>query len=143
MKQFLFRNVAVTCGHLIFINTSIGNAVVGAIGGIFNIINWILAQTSRRLLVSIDRDRYEHTASTIEQRNDLVELELLKAVSKVKEDAVAGRVWTSSHTMALNKIGSALHVQCGWEPARIHGYLRQVVESIPGMTYYAGEELDG
>lgn len=142
MKQFFFRNVAVTCGNLIYVNTSIGNVIVGVIGGVFGVVNWILAWTSRNLLLAIDKDRYEHAASTMEQRDDLIELELLKAVSQVKEDAISGRVWTSSHTLALNKIGSALHMQCGWEPARIHGYLRQVVESIPGMSYYGGDDFD-
>lgn len=142
MKQFFFGNVAVTFGNLIYLNTLIGNTIVGIIGGLFGSVNFGLAWVSRKLLIAIDKNRYEYTTSTLEQRSDLIELELLKAASKVKEDAISGRVWTSSHTLALNKIGSALHLQCGWEPARIHGYLRQVVESIPGMNYYAGDEFE-
>lgn len=142
MKQFFFGNVAVTFGNLIYLNTLVGNTITGIIGGLFGSVNFGLAWISRRLLIAIDKNRYEYTTSTLEQRSDLIELELLKAASKVKEDAISGRVWTSSHTLALNKIGSALHLQCGWEPARIHGYLRQVVESIPGMNYYAGDEFE-
>lgn len=142
MKQFFFGNVAVTFGNLIYLNTLVGNTIVGIIGGLFGSVNFALAWISRKLLIAIDKNRYEYTTSTLEQRSDLIELELLKAASKVKEDAISGRVWTSSHTLALNKIGSALHLQCGWEPARIHGYLRQVVESIPGMNYYAGDEFE-
>lgn len=142
MKQFFFGNIAVTFGNLIYLNTLVGNTIVGIIGGLFGLVNFGLAWASRKLLIAIDKNRYEYTTSTLEQRSDLIELELLKAASKVKEDAISGRVWTSSHTLALNKIGSALHLQCGWEPARIHGYLRQVVESIPGMNYYAGDEFE-
>lgn len=142
MKQFLFVNVATTCASLMQINISVGNAVVGFISGIFNLVNWAMASVSKQLLLAIDKERYEYTTSALEQRGELIELELLKAATKVKEDALTGRVWTSQHTMALNRIGSALHMQCGWEPARIHGYLRQVVESIPGMIYSSGDDFE-
>lgn len=142
MKQSLFRTVRVTFDALITANTSIGGAVVAIIGTIFGLGNWVLASVSRALLVALDRQQYEHISTTLEQRSTLNELELLKAATRVKEDAIGGGFWTASHTIAMNRIGTMLHHHCGWEPARIHGYLRQVVESIPGMSYVAGDEFE-
>lgn len=142
MKQLLFKTTAIVIGSLISANTSIGNAITTVIAFAFNATNEVLRAVGKWLMNQIDSERLEHIEITQDQSEELTELNLLMQVNRVKEDALRARVWTMMHTMAMNKIGTALHNNCGWEPARIHGYLRQVIESIPGMVYSAGDEYE-
>lgn len=142
MKQFLFRSTAVVIGSLISANSFIGNTITTVVAFAFNATNEALRIVGRKLMALLDEERLEHIELSQDQYSELTELNLLMAANRVKEDAMRGRVWTMMHTMAINKIGSALHDNCGWEPVRIHGYLRQVVESIPGMVYSAGDDYE-
>jgi hypothetical protein len=142
MKQLLFKTTAVVIGSLISANTSIGNAITTVVAFVFNAVNEVLRGAGKKLMNAIDSERFQHIELTTDQYSELTELNLLMAANKVKEDALRGRTWTVMHTMAMNRIGTALHNNCGWEPPRIHGYLRQVVESIPGMVYCAGDEYE-
>jgi hypothetical protein len=142
MKQLLFKTTAVVIGSLISANTSIGNAITTVVAFVFNAVNEVLRGAGKRLMNTIDSERLQHVELTTDQYSELAELNLLMAANKVKEDALRGRTWTVMHTMAMNRIGTALHNNCGWDPPRIHGYLRQVVESIPGMVYCAGDEYE-
>lgn len=142
MKQLLFKTTAVVIGSLISANTSIGNAITTVIAFAFNATNEVLRSVGKWLMSRVDSERFEHIELTQDQCEELTELNLLMQANRVKEDAMRARVWTMMHTMAMNKIGTALHNSCGWEPARIHCYLKQVVESIPGMVYSAGDEYE-
>jgi hypothetical protein len=142
MKQLLFKTTAVVIGSLISANTSIGNAITTVVAFVFNAVNEVLRGAGKKLMNVIDSERFQHIELTTDQYSELTELNLLMAANKVKEDALRGRTWTVMHTMAMNRIGTALHNNCGWDPPRIHGYLRQVVESIPGMVYCAGDEYE-
>jgi hypothetical protein len=142
MKQLLFKTTAVVIGSLISANTSIGNAITSVVAFAFNAVNEVLRGIGKRLMGFIDSERFQHVELTTDQYSELAELNLLMAANKVKEDALRSRTWTMMHTMAINKIGSALYSNCGWDPPRIHGYLRQVIESIPGMVYCAGDDYE-
>lgn len=142
MKQLLFRSIGTTISSLISANTSIGNTIIALVALVFNAINEVLRTVGKWLMRYIDSERLEHIELAQDQYDDLTELNLLMQASRVKEDAMRSRVWTMMHTMAINKIGSALHNNCGWEPVRIHGYLRQVIESIPGMVYSSDDEYE-
>lgn len=143
MKNFLFTQVAVISAFLVGTSTSIGSFVVDLISGAFNGFNWLVRAIAVRLMMLIDVDRYSYTSRVIEQRGDLTELNVLKSITSVKESALRDKVWTMSHTAAMNQLGNALHTQCGWEPARIHYYMRGVIEQIPGLVYYGGDDFEG
>lgn len=140
MKALIYNNLAKAGAITIGLNLMVGQAVTGFIGGIFNTTNWVVSNLTAYLLKTLDGPRYEHAMQTLDQRSDLIELDLLMRINKVKEDALRQKAWTVMHTIAINKLGSALHTQCGWEPARIHGYMKPVIESIPGMVYMGGDE---
>jgi hypothetical protein len=142
MKELLFRTTGVVIGSLISANTFVGNTAIALIAFVSNAINEVFRAVGKWLMHGIDSERLEHIELAQDQYDDLTELNLLMQANRVKEDAMRSRVWTMVHTMAINRIGSALHNNCGWEPVRIHGYLRQVVESIPGMIYSAGDEYE-
>ena len=142
MKYFLFRTIATLTAALIGLNLSIGNGLTSIIANIFNSFNSIIKYIAENILIFIDKDRYAHVSLAASQSFELNELNLLMAANKVKEDAVKNKTWTIGHTIALNKIGNALHISCRWEPARIHRYLKDLVESIPGMVYMSGGDYD-
>jgi hypothetical protein len=140
VKRFLYEVSASFLSGLIVANSTIGNVIIDVLGRCFSFFSFLLSKVSVFVLTSIDKERYDHTASVIQQSKQLTELNLLKAAVEVKEDAVRNRVWTMQHTAAINRIGNILHFQYGWEVTRVHGYLRQIVESIPNMTYGAMDE---
>lgn len=141
MKIFLFRAIATVTAYLVSVNLIIGNAITGMLAAIFNGLNSVIKAVATALMKWVDKDRYEHAKLATEQYGQLAELDLLIAVSKVKDDALKNKVWTIGHTIAMNKIGSALYMQHGWEPARVHKYLKSVIETIPGMVYQAGDDF--
>ena len=67
---------------------------------------------------------------------------MIKKASELKDHAIQVGDWTEHHTMALNAIGKALLEQCQWEEVHVHAYLKNVVESVPGLYYQAGDEYD-
>ena len=139
MKLFLFKMVGFLTGLSITASLAVGNAIGSTVAWFFNSLNMVFKAIGERLMLWIDEDRYLHASATASQIEGLTELNLLASATRVKEDALINRVWTSGHTMALNRIADGLHRSCGWEPARIHGYLRPLVESIPGVGYSTGE----
>jgi hypothetical protein len=142
MKIFLFKLTSKVFASLISFNIIVGNGISNVIAFIANTINDALRAGAKGLMKAIDEERFEYGERFSEQLPQLVELSLLIAANKTKENAIKNKVWTVNDTIAINRIGTTLHVQCGWEKARVHGYLRQVVESIPNMTYVAGDEFE-
>jgi len=140
MRYLLFKTVAVVVGFIIGVNLAIGNLVGSLVAAFFNGLNTVVKFIGERLMLWIDADRYAHASTAMRQSVELTELNLLMAANKIKEHAVESKVWTASHTSALNGIANELHSSCGWEPAKIHKYLRPLVESIPGMGYTSGED---
>lgn len=142
MKLFLFKAIAFAAGSLASINMKIGNSIAKSIVFFFNGVNWIIQSIGAQLMTIVDKDRFEHAKTALAQLPELKELDLLMAASKVKDDAIKNRTWTVNHTIAMNQISNALYAQCRWEPARIHQYLKQVVESVPGMVYMGGDDFE-
>lgn len=142
MRQVAFKTIGSVSASMVQMNLAIGNAIASSVAWCFNQVNAIIAATARFLMRRLDEERFDYYSSLLSQQSELGELQLLMAARKVKEDALKGRVWTTMHTIAINKIAGALHYNCGWEPPRIHQYLREVVESIPGMVYGAGDDFE-
>jgi hypothetical protein len=139
MKSFLFGVTAVIIGWLIQASLTICHWITYATTVVCNAVNSGLKAVGDRLLRWIDAERHDYINAAMGQRHELMELGLLMAANQLRDDALAGRVWTSNHTIALNNIAQGLHQSCGWEPVRVHGYLRPLVEGI-GVGYTAGGE---
>lgn len=142
MRYFLFRIVAAIVNSLISVGIAVGTLITQIIAGFFNLIISCIRFVGTRLMIFIDKDRYEHAKLATEQYTELSELNLLIEARFVKEDALKNRVWTIAHTVAFNRIGSTLYTKHGWEPARISKYLGSLVQSIPGMVYRGGDDFD-
>jgi hypothetical protein len=142
MKLFLFKTLATLTGLIISLNLAIGNSITSIVATIFNGANIAVKTVAEMLMKLIDEDRYEHASLATKQSGELLELNLLMAANKVKEDAIATKTWTIGHTVALNKIGQALYMSCNWEPSKIHKYFRPLVQSIPGMNYLSGDDFE-
>jgi len=87
------------------------------------------------VLLIIDRERVSHIDATTDQETFSKELEVLSQVSKVKQDALDNDNWNDSHTSAINYLSNVLYSECGWNESSIHVYMREVVESVPGLEY--------
>lgn len=142
MNQLLFRGTTYIIGSMISANTSVGNMITTFIAFIFNTTNEILRLLAKSLMNLIDSQQFEYIQAAQSQHSELSELNLLMQAASVKENALSHKTWTVMHSMAISKIGTALYHNCGWEPARIHAYMRQVVESIPGLVYNGGDEYE-
>jgi len=139
MKNASYKLITNVSAFLIGLNAAIGNGIIGLIGGVFNSVSIAMGIAASSLLRKIDDKRYQHSKLMFEQYAELNELELLINITKVRDDAIRQRSWTMGHTISINRLGTALHVQCGWPPERVHGYLKPVIEKIPGMIYQGGE----
>lgn len=135
MRNLIFDITARSGAVVIWFLQTFSKGVAYSIGAIFGILIWVTANTTKALLVLINRRKYEHASQVIDQSTLSKELEILQAVSKVKEDAMNRALWTSDHSIALNQLGSRLYNECDWSESNIHKYMRGVVESIPGLSY--------
>jgi hypothetical protein len=138
MSKPLFELVVWISRTIIVVNSAIGNTLVAAASLFFNATNGLVNAIGVTLLQGIDRKRFEYHSALITQGGELSELALMAEATRVRDSALANKVWTYSNTVAMNKIAAALHIQCGWEQERVHAYLKEVIEAIPGVTYYGG-----
>jgi hypothetical protein len=142
MKNLLFKAIGSTSASLIQFNIGIGTAIASAIALLFNSTSKAISIAARYMMRALDAELYDYYASVVGQQHELNELNLMMAARNIKEDAMRLKAWTTAHSIAINNIAMALHRNCGWEPPRIHHYLKEVVESIPGMMYSAGDDLE-
>lgn len=142
MKNWLYEIIAdfgesfiVGCQFLaeLLINllTEIVNKFIELTASIFKLALWL-----------IDGNRVSHAEHVIDQMSINNELSILMNVTKIKEDALERRAWTTHHSIALNELSSQLYNECNWDRVRIHDYMRAIVESIPGLTYAAVDDDD-
>jgi len=142
MKRHLFDIVAFLGKVVIETLHNVCECLTAGIDTVFNFFVWILANLTRVILSLIDAERMDHAESVIEQYSMNRELEILGAISKVKEDAVERALWTPNHSNAMNILGNRLFRECDWETGRIHEYMKRVIESIPGLGYQVGNDDD-
>ena len=91
---------------------------------------------SKRLEIYDNMIKSDQGISELQQQS--IELRLLASASQVRDHAQVNDDWTDRHTEALNAIGDALMTEAGWQAESVHAYLKDLVESIDGLTY--GEE---
>lgn len=142
MKTVLFDALAYLGEAVIDLLHNIGDLLSLGIESLFSFFVWIAANTFKAILWLVDSDRLNHAEQVADQYSMNQELEILGAISHVKEDALGKKAWTGQHSEALNVLGNRLSQECDWEEDRIHDYMRRVVESIPGLGYLVGSEDD-
>lgn len=135
MNNILFAIIAQSGAALIWFLQTLSRGAAFAIGGISGSLIWLTANVTKILLVLINKPKYEHASCVIDQSTLTTELEILQAISRVKEDAMNRALWTNDHSIQLNNLGSRLYNECDWSEVNIHKYMRALVESIPGLSY--------
>ncbi len=142
MKEALF-DITAQIGKWIIVGIhQLAELIIYGIEAISNFFVWIAGNIFATILSWIDSERVQHAEQVAEQYPLSMELEILGAVTSVKEDALDKKKWTEQHSIALNILGNRLFNECDWDEERIHDYMRRVVESIPGLGYAVGSQDD-
>ena len=145
-RQLIFRIVAALSAGLLLFNQK-GAAWIAAsfltVNGWFRGIFAALSLWIMRGLDSEAMDRYEQEMEMIEALQSgpseatvqNTELKLLDAGYKIRNHAQETGDWTDTHTEALQAIGDALLNECSWPEPKVHAKLKEIVESIEGLSY--------
>ncbi len=142
MKRVLFGALAYLGEVVVDLLQNIGDLLSLGIESLFNFLVWVTANGFKAILWLVDSERLDHAEQVADQYSMNQELEILGAISHVKEDALENKRWTVQHSQAINILGNRLCHECDWEGERIHDYMRRVIESIPGLGYLVGSEED-
>lgn len=142
MKAGFYQLLMGTFEAILFAVQVTLNFVLEALSKIFNYIYYVLASIFKWILWIVDKDRVYHAEQVMEQEDLNTELQILVHVTKIKEDALGRGAWTPHHSMAINQLSQQLYNDCDWSKERIHNYMRAIIESIPGLSYVAGDDED-
>ena len=78
----------------------------------------------------------------VDQAGMVHELILLNQANRVKTDALESG-WTDTHSVVIGDIRERLHIECGWTLRRVDKYMKEVVESVPGLQYMVDGASEG
>lgn len=109
--------------------------VTAVIDFIFNVTRSIMENVFYQIAKLLDKKGVEAREQGIELHIQHMELQLLSSASKVRDHAGDSDGWTDYHTEAINAVGNALMEECSWDERDIHLYLKEIVESVDGLTY--------
>lgn len=148
MRKRIFILTATISQFLITRNENFFAFIYFCLDKVKTFINFTIARVSYFFLRIIDPKRlhyYENIVSKVEQgsvnvKQQQTELDLLTSVQKLRDHAVREGDWTDNHSIALEAIGNALIQEMDWEEDLVHQYLKEVVETIPGL-YYGNQDL--
>lgn len=140
MKNTLFHILSWSTYALIIASDKIAEALIWLTAWSSSILRWLIANVGQALMRKFTPEQFEEVHAQLALENQQTELELLTSVSKLKEHAIETGDWTDDHTDAIEAIGNALVNECDWDEEHVHQYLKEVVESIPGLSY--GEDDD-
>lgn len=79
----------------------------------------------------------ENSADPEELKIQSMELQLIDSSYKVRDHAQQAGDWTDQHTEAIEAIGNALLLEVGWDEESVEHHMRNVVESIDGLSFDA------
>lgn len=139
MKNFLYNAIAQMSARQILAFDWIHSKVLFVHVFLYGSIRVLMASIGYFLLNLIDKKKTVAAEEMVENAEELkmqqLELRLLAAASQVRDHAEETDDWTDQHTEAISAIGDSLLNELGWEEDNIHQYLREVVESIDGLSY--------
>ena len=130
MKNFLFHAITNVAAWLIQTINGLAAFLVSSIG---TLALWMMKGIDEKKLAI-----YQHIATAepdAEAESEALELNLLTSAQQVRDHAQESSDWTDNHTNAINAIGNALVDELGWLEEDVHVYMKDLVESIEGLTY--------
>jgi hypothetical protein len=142
MKKQLFHVVPAVTYASIWFSGRVFSFVIQVLAWLSGVVRFLIVNLGVALMKLVDNEEYEAIQAKMQLESQQAELDLLASVSKLKEHAMEIGDWTEEHTEALKAIGNALLNECSWDKEHVHRYLREVVESIPGLHYETGEDED-
>lgn len=135
MKSFFFNSVSVVCYSIANIIDFLFEIICNVLDFASKVLKFVLFSSGRLLMRLIDNEKYKEIEEQIQLKKQSSELKLLDAISKLKNNAIEIGDWTEKHSETLENLANALHEECGWKENDIHNYLRNIVESVPGLQY--------
>lgn len=142
MKQQLFESLYTVFDIIVNGFRAIVNISLELQAAVANFLIAILEGIFEFMLSLIDKERVHHTQQVIDQEEINNELQILISVAKVKENVLEVGEWKIEHSEKMNRLCTKLYNECDWSMSKIHGYMRGVVESIPGLSYNSGGQDD-
>lgn len=154
MRKLAFNVVAFLGGIGVTVLRGLGSGITTVVAVIFVNLIKLVGIVSGALLHLIDKERIamytamsetfselEDSYSDLERQN--LELKLLSAVSDLKAHAEENdEGWTENHTEALNAVATSLVEELGCDEDEVFGYMRRIVESIPGLEFGLDDIVD-
>lgn len=138
MKELLFKLLANLGTGLIWLSDRFYATIAGLAATCGQLSRLAIANITYWLLKKLDQDKLDEIAAKAEKEEETkaqnIELQLLASATKVRDHAKQND-WTDHHSEAISAIGNALLNECDWEEEHVHQYLKEVVESIPGLHY--------
>lgn len=135
MRRFLYDAIGRSCIMFAGASDRVGNLLVLLVVKSFTFFKVSYAHLCMWLLTRVDNKRVAAEKAETAQQQESLELGLMQAAVRIKENAVEIDDWTDEHSHALNMIGVQLIEECGWEAPAVHKYFRPLVESIEGLDY--------
>ena len=81
----------------------------------------------------IDPDRMDHIESTIDQIDEITELQVLMNIHNVRDEAIKIGAWNEDHEGKLNFFGNMLYNEHDWDVEEVHRYLHEIIASGPQL----------
>lgn len=135
MRNFLYNALGKSCVVVAGIIDAVTGLAVLALVKVAQLQKVIIANITMWLLGVIDKKRVEEEKEETENLRSALELGLMQAAIRIKENAVETEEWTDDHSEALNMVGVRLIEECNWEADAVHRYFKPLVESLEGLEY--------
>ena len=139
MKPILFRVLSYSTYALIWVNDRVAALLIWALAWTSAGSKWLIANIGTFLMEKLTPAQFAEVQGQLQLSNQQTELQLLATAAELKDHAVENEEWTDNHTEALNAIANALLTECDWEEESVHGWMRRMVESVPGLSYEEGD----
>lgn len=144
MKSALFRATSYVTYGLIWLSDRLFGAAIWLLSWAAQFSRVSIANIGNLVLEKGFPEQYAEMKAQLSLESQQTELNLLASASKLKEHAISIGEWTDQHTEAINAVGNALLNDCDWDEEHVHQYMREVVESVPGLQYGKPEDpFDG
>lgn len=113
--------------------TRLNLLVIVSVKELADIILAISSAMTYNVLKLIDNDRMLHATSTVDQIDEITELQVLHHIEEVRDDAVRHGAWNEEHEFRLNSLGTLLCNEHDWEVEQVHRYLHEVIATGPDL----------
>lgn len=101
------------------------------------------AQITEAVARFINPELADFHEASIDQEDELSELNLVAHMLSIKDEAVAEEDWSMEHQARLERVVNILHMRHGWEQEDIDDYLERLVASGPeGYQYENPNDFD-